>query len=88
MINNETNTLRSVIDFMADKLNLSAIEALKITDLTKIKDLSEDSIQLFELLIAFEDKYNFQIGYDDVLNLQTVGDIVVYLINNSLIKND
>ncbi|QQR64559.1 acyl carrier protein [Candidatus Kaiserbacteria bacterium] len=44
-----------------------------------IAELSEDSIQLFELLLAFERKYAVQTSYEDVLTLNTVGDIAQYV---------
>ena len=50
-----------------------------ITDESRITDLSEDSIQLFELLITFEKFYEMSASYDDVVRLNTVGDIVSYI---------
>lgn len=52
-----------------------------ITEDTKIADLSEDSIQLFELLLAFERKYATETTYEDVVKLHTVGDIVLHITN-------
>jgi acyl carrier protein len=50
-----------------------------IADDTKIADLTEDSIQLFELLLSFEKKYQMETTYEDVVKLNTVGDIVTYV---------
>jgi acyl carrier protein len=44
-----------------------------------IDELSHDSIQLFELLIAFEKKYAVEALYDDVVKLRTVHDIICYI---------
>lgn len=52
-------------------------ETIRETDL--IDTLSADSIQLFELLLAFEKKYGIEAVYDDVLQLETVGDITSYV---------
>ncbi len=52
-------------------------ETIKDSDL--IDSLSADSIQLFELLLAFEKFYEIEAAYDDVLKLETVGDIVAYV---------
>lgn len=45
----------------------------------KIAELSKDSIQLFELLLAFEKHYEMETTYDDVVRLHTIDDIVEYL---------
>lgn len=50
-----------------------------ISEESDITDLSEDSIQLFELLLAFEKKYEVATSYDDIAKLHTVGDIVRYV---------
>lgn len=50
----------------------------------KITDLSEDSIQLFELLLAFEKHYGLEADYEIVMQLETVSDIVTY-VNRALI---
>ncbi len=59
--------------------NTLAISADTVTPDVHIADLSEDSIQLFELLLAFEKKYNTETTYEDVVSLQTVADIVAYV---------
>lgn len=51
----------------------------KILEETNIADLSEDSIQLFELLLAFEKKYETETTYEDVVKLRTVGDIINHI---------
>jgi acyl carrier protein len=45
----------------------------------KIEDLSDDSIQLFQLLVAFEKFYQTEASYEEVMKLETVGDIVSYV---------
>jgi acyl carrier protein len=54
---------------------------------TKISDLSEDSIQLFELVLAFEREFGLETKYDDLIKIQTVGDIVSYLESQPLACN-
>jgi acyl carrier protein len=43
---------------------------------TKILQLHSDSIILFELLVTFEKELDHEIDYEDVVLLDTVGDIV------------
>lgn len=49
-----------------------------ITEDSRIEELSVDSIQLFELLLAFEKAYTIETTYEDVVQLHTVRDIVDY----------
>lgn len=51
----------------------------KVVPQAKLIDLVEDSIQLFELLLAFEKAYALETVYDDVVRIQTVQDVVKYL---------
>lgn len=44
-----------------------------------ISDITADSIQLFELLMAFEQQYELQTSYADIVNINTVSDIAAYL---------
>lgn len=52
------------------------LEEIKTKD--KLLDLAEDSIQLFELLINFEKKLKREINLEDIINVETVEDIIVY----------
>lgn len=65
-----------VIDVIAETLKRNQNEIL-LTQ--KIADLSEDSIQLFELLTAFEKRYETTVTYEEVVKLNTVADIVAYV---------
>lgn len=42
-------------------------------------DLDTDSLDLFELIMAIEDKFNVEIPSDDAANLNTVEDVIEYL---------
>ena len=42
-------------------------------------DLDTDSLDLFELIMAIEDKFNVEIPSDDATNLDTVEDVIEYL---------
>ena len=43
------------------------------------EDLEADSLDLVELLMAFEDEFGSQIPDEDVKNILTVGDAVAYI---------
>jgi acyl carrier protein len=46
---------------------------------SKLAELSEDSIQLFELVLAFEREFGLAAEYEDLITIVTVQDIVEYL---------
>ncbi|MFZ3031547.1 MAG: phosphopantetheine-binding protein [Candidatus Moraniibacteriota bacterium] len=48
---------------------------------TNIDDLAEDSIALFTLISAFEKEFGVETEYKELINIETVGDIVLYLEN-------
>ena len=54
----------------ADEVNASA----SFTD-----DLGADSLDIVELVMAFEEEFGIEIPDEDAENLQTVGDAVKYL---------
>lgn len=62
--------------FIANTLGL---EPERVTQESKLVDLSTDSIKLFELLMAFEKSYDFEVAYEDVIQLRTVDDIVEFV---------
>lgn len=45
----------------------------------KLVDLTEDSIQLFELIMAFEKSFDIKTEYEDIIRIETPGDIVEYV---------
>ena len=43
------------------------------------KDLGADSLDLFELVMAFEDEFDVKIPVEDLETIDTVGDVVKYI---------
>ena len=43
------------------------------------EDLKADSLDLFELVMAFEEAYNVEIPSEDLEKLETVGDVMDYI---------
>lgn len=53
---------------------------LETLDLSlRIDDLAEDSIAMFGLITAFEEAFHMEAKYTDLINIETLGDIVIYL---------
>lgn len=42
-------------------------------------DLGADSLDLFELVMAFEDEFGVKIPVEDLENIKTVGDVATYI---------
>ncbi|MBS6196657.1 MAG: acyl carrier protein [Clostridiales bacterium] len=64
-------------EIIAEQLNC---EADTITEETSFKDdLSADSLDLFELVMALEEKYEVEIPSEELAELTTVGSVINYL---------
>ena len=69
--------LEKIREIIADQLN---IEADTITEETAFKeDLGVDSLDLFEIVMAFEEAYGIEIPSEDLEGLTTVGGVMNYL---------
>ena len=69
--------LERIAGIIREQLNLDNVE---ITEETSFKDdLDADSLDLFELVMAFEEAYNVEIPSEDLKKLETVGDVMDYI---------
>lgn len=69
--------LDKVIDIIKEQLNIDDVE---ITEETSFKDdLGVDSLDLLELVMAFEEEYSIELDPEELEGIQTVGDIVEYI---------
>ena len=69
--------LERVIEIIKDQLNL---EGTEITEESSFKDdLGADSLDLFELVMAFEEEYGIEIPTEELEEINTVGDIVEFM---------
>ena len=69
--------LERIAGIIREQLNLDNVE---ITEETSFKDdLDADSLDLFELVMAFEEAYNVEIPFEDLEKLETVGDVMDYI---------
>ena len=67
--------LEKIADIIREQLNLEDIE---ITEETSFKDdLQADSLDLFELVMAFEEEYGIEIPSEDLEKL--VADVMEYI---------
>jgi acyl carrier protein len=70
--------MERVFEIIKDQLNLTGIE---LTEDSSLKDdLGIDSIDMVELVMAFEDEYGIEVQYEELeKKVKTVGDIVEFL---------
>ena len=62
---------------IAEVLNVDADEITM--DTTFVDDLGADSLDLLELVMAFESEYGVEIPPEDLEGVNTVGDIIEYI---------
>jgi acyl carrier protein len=71
------STFDEVKEIIIDLLN---VDGAKITPEAKFReDLEADSLDLVELIMAFEDKFGGEISDEDAQKISTVGDVVKYI---------
>lgn len=62
---------------IAAQLNIP-IDTVKV-DSRLIEDLRADSLDIVELVMGLEERYNIEIPDEDLVTLKTVGDVVGYI---------
>ena len=70
----EFEKLQSII---AQVLNMDPEEITM--DSSFIDDLGADSLDLFEMVMAFEEEFEVEIPSEDLEQINTIGDVVKYL---------
>ena len=66
--------LEKVKSIIAEQLN---IDEADIDESTSFKDdLGLDSLDLFELIMAFEETYDIELPAEELENIATVGDVI------------
>ena len=74
--------LEEMKEMIAEQLNC---EESSITETTSFKDdLGADSPDLFELVMALEEKYEVEIPSEELAELTTVGAVMEYLKNKGV----
>lgn len=69
--------LERVKEIIEEQLSLDGVD---ITEESSFKDdLGADSLDLFELVMAFEEEYGIEIPSEDLEQLSTVGDVIEYM---------
>ncbi len=67
-------------DIIIDQLQVDESEVTMDTNL--MKDLSADSLDAVEIIMAIEEEFGIEIPDEEAENFQTVGDLVKYVEEN------
>ena len=69
--------LEKIVTIIREQLNLDDVE---ITEDTSFKDdLGVDSLDLLELVMAFEEEYDIELNPEELEDIKTVGDVMEYV---------
>ena len=72
-----TDVFADVKEIIVEQLGVSAD---KVTPDARFReDLEADSLDIVELIMAFEDKFGGEISDEDAQNISTVGEVVQYI---------
>lgn len=71
-----------VKEIIEEQLNLEGVEITMESNFKE--DLNADSLDLFELVMAFEEEYNVEIPSEDLEKITTVGSVIEYMKNKGV----
>ena len=74
------STFEKVRDIVVEQLGVEADEVA--LDSTFIDDLGADSLDIVELIMAFEEEFNIEIPDEAAEKIKTVQDVVTYIDQN------
>lgn len=68
---------QKIIELIADKLNKKIDQITSSSRL--VEDLGADSLDVVELIMAFEDEFGVSLPDEEIAKMKTVGDIVTFI---------
>lgn len=69
--------LEKIKEIIMEQLSLNYAD---ITETSSFReDLGADSLDIFELVLAFEEEYEVEISSEDLEQIRTVGDVVEFI---------
>jgi len=72
-------TLDTVKELISEQLNIPVEDITEDKEI--VKDLGADSLDVVEMLMGLEEKFNVTVPDEEAVNLKTVGDIVKVIDN-------
>jgi acyl carrier protein len=70
---------KQIISLVAEKLGKKPEEIKSTSRL--VEDLGADSLDVVELIMAFEDEFGISLPDEDVAKMKTIGDVTTYINN-------
>ena len=68
---------QKIIKLIAEKLNKKVDQITPASRL--VEDLGADSLDVVELIMAFEDEFGVSLPDEDIAKMKTVGDVVKFI---------
>lgn len=68
---------QKIKELIADKLCKKADQITLTSRL--VEDLGADSLDVVELIMAFEDEFGISLPDEDIAKMKTVGDVITYI---------
>ncbi len=68
---------QEVIDIVVEQLGVDKADVS--ADKSFVEDLNADSLDLTELIMTFEEKFECEISEEEAEKLKTVGDVIAYI---------
>ena len=75
--------LEDIKEVVVEQLSVSADEVKD--DAKFVEDLGADSLDVVELVMALEEKFDIEIPDDEAEKIQTVADVVIYIENKQYV---
>ncbi|NQU02793.1 MAG: acyl carrier protein [Syntrophaceae bacterium] len=72
-----TDIEKKVKEIVVEQLNVTEEEC--VPEAAFMDDLGADSLDIVELIMAMEDKFDLEISDDDLANIRTVKDVIEYI---------
>ena len=77
----ESDIFSRVKEVIGEQLGIDDLDTITI-ETTFIDDLGADSLDVVELIMAFEEEFDMEISEVEAEKISTVGDVVEYIKNN------
>lgn len=69
--------LERIVEIINEQLNIDDVDINEDTNFKE--DLGVDSLDLLELVMAFEEEYDIELNPEELEGITTVGDIMEYI---------
>ncbi|HBI27459.1 MAG TPA: acyl carrier protein [Peptococcaceae bacterium] len=75
---NEQDVFEKVKSIVTEQLG---VEGKEVTNAASFEELNADSLDVVELIMAFEEEFELEISDEEAEKIQTIGEVVDYIKN-------